>query len=717
MRMKNIYKKILAVILCPLLAAGTFVAGIYAAGSDSDGKADDTETVAAENISEEKTVNEKDETVYVIAGADGTVEKIIVSDWIKNRLGDDTLSDVSALEGVENVKGDEAYTVNSDNMRVWDAKGGDIYCSGTLEKELPVSLLVTWELDGKKVSPAELAGKSGKLKIHFDYKNNQYKTVEIDGKEEKIYVPFAVLCGMVLDTDVFTNVEVTSGKLIGDGDRVFVAGVAFPGLNENLGLDKDKYEIPESIEITADVKNFEMTNTVTIATNEVFNKIDTTKFDSADDIYAAVGTLTDAMTRLTDGSSALYEGLDTLLVNVDKLAAGIDKLYAGAATLKDGTASLSKGADSLSGGAKTLADGLAEIASNNDKLSGGALQVFNTLLATVENTVSENGITIEKLTPENYKSVLTNLVKNPNDTQKAQLAGAARKTLEAELSASGVPEQYYGEFEYMLATRMAGGMTQEAATAEATKLLQHASLYMSAPAAPEAYAPLKAAITAKVGDEAAAERICAVAVSLAGEGGDPTQYINAAIAVAADAKTFSTEAAAAAGEQGKAIVNAFLIQSAAAKIGPSLDRAISQLDSYNEFYTGLRDYTAGVGTAADGAAKLSDGAGELSEGAATLDKGAAELLSGILEMKNGAPALKSGTTQLRDGAKTLSEGLNKFNEEGVSKIADAVNGDLKTFIARARATADVSKDYRSFSGLSDDMDGSVRFIYRTDSIK
>ena len=97
MRMKNIYKKILAVILCPLLAAGTFVAGIYAAGSDSDGKADDTETVVAENTSEEKTVNEKDETVYVIAGADGSVEKIIVSDWIKNRLGDDTLSDVSAF--------------------------------------------------------------------------------------------------------------------------------------------------------------------------------------------------------------------------------------------------------------------------------------------------------------------------------------------------------------------------------------------------------------------------------------------------------------------------------------------------------------------------------------------------------------------------------------------------------------------------------------------
>jgi len=33
----------------------------------------------------------------------------------------------------------------------------------------------------------------------FDYRNNQYKMVNIDGKSEKIYVPFAMLTGMLLD--------------------------------------------------------------------------------------------------------------------------------------------------------------------------------------------------------------------------------------------------------------------------------------------------------------------------------------------------------------------------------------------------------------------------------------------------------------------------------------------------------------------------------------
>ena len=36
---------------------------------------------------------------------------------------------------------------------------------------------------------------------------------------------------------------------------------------------------------------------------------------------------------------------------------------------------------------------------------------------------------------------------------------------------------------------------------------------------------------------------------------------------------------------------------------------------------------------------------------------------------------------------------------------------------RIRVTADVAKHYTSFSGISEDMDGYVKFIYKTDSIE
>ena len=65
----------------------------------------------------------------------------------------------------------------------------------------------------------------------------------------------------------------------------------------------------------------------------------------------------------------------------------------------------------------------------------------------------------------------------------------------------------------------------------------------------------------------------------------------------------------------------------------------------------------------------------------------------------------------------LSDGLVKFNEEGIEKLVQAVDGDVSGLITRIKATSDVSKDYKSFSGISDNMDGSVKFIYKTESIE
>lgn len=68
--------------------------------------------------------------------------------------------------------------------------------------------------------------------------------VSIDGRQEKIYVPFAMLTGILLDNNIFTNIEISNGKLINDGDRTAVVGFAFPGLQNNLNIDKESFEIP-----------------------------------------------------------------------------------------------------------------------------------------------------------------------------------------------------------------------------------------------------------------------------------------------------------------------------------------------------------------------------------------------------------------------------------------------------------------------------------------
>ncbi|MBR1624241.1 MAG: hypothetical protein IJ676_00715, partial [Clostridia bacterium] len=157
---------------------------------------------------------------------------------------------------------------------------------------------------------------------------------------------------------------------------------------------------------------------------------------------------------------------------------------------------------------------------------------------------------------------------------------------------------------------------------------------------------------------------------------------------------------------------------AAAAIGrQSLVDLKASLDSYNTFYVGLQTYTAGVAQAAEGADTLKTGAAELSQGASRLYVGISQLYDGIIELKDGTPALVSGITDLRDGALQLSDGLKEFDEKGVQKLIDAVDGDLNGLITRINATIDVAKSYKSFAGISEDMDGQVKFIYRTEGIE
>lgn len=697
-----------SVALClSLIAGGTTLAL-------SDDKKDEKNISDIVSVEDNSGKLQKDETVYVLASADGTVKKIIVSDWIKNTLKSSTLTDYSELENAENVKGDESYTVSGENCRVWEAQGNDIYYQGNIDKELPVDLSVTYYLDGKAVSADEIKGKSGKVKIRYDYKNKQYETVNIDGKDEKIYVPFVMITGLMLDNDIFTNVNVTNGKLINDGDRTIVAGFALPGMQANLNLDKEKLELPDYIEITADAKDFEMTNTVTIAANDMFNMVNTDNLDSVDELDSAIKQLTDAITALCDGSDKLYGGLCTLLNKSGELISGVDKLCAGAQQLKDGAAAVDAGAGQIKDGLTELDGGLTELDLNNAKLNGGARQIFESVLATAQEKISSYGITVDKLTPENYNKVLSDLITSPTQEQQQELIAIADKTVDAELAKNSVPEENRAVVKYMLAKRVIAGKTQDEAMGEIAAILQDAKIYSTVPTALPAYKALYDAVYAQMPDAAVAERITSVAVYLASQSGaQPAQCISAAQVVAANAKVYAAEAAESSTETGAKVTNGFLLAAAQ----KTINEAKSSLDSVNTFNEKLKEYTDGVTSAKNGTDKLVSGSHALKDGTSSLKEGTETLYNGILTLKDGTPALVSGITELRDGSRQLSDGLKEFNESGVKKITDAVDSDLKGLFVRIKAVGDVSKDYTSFTGISEDMAGKVKFIYRTDAIE
>lgn len=407
--MKKSIIKAVSLCLCGTLAAGCV--GVHALASGNEA----AEPVKPVQLSATATVqapqpSAKDETVYVLTKADGTVEKIIVSDWLKNANGSASLADSAMLDGVENVKGSESFTL-SGGTRVWDAQGNDIYTQGTTNQALPVDMTVSYTLDGKAISPEELAGKSGRVTIRFDYTNNEYQMMNIDGKQEKIYVPFAMLTGMALDSEIFRNVEVSNGKIYNDGDRTAVIGMAFPGLQENLDVDPEKLEIPNYVEITADVTGFELGTTLTVAVSDLFGELDTDRLDDTDDLNKSLDKLTDAMGQLMDGSDQLYDGLSTLLDKSTELADGVDKLATGAGALKTGVDALETGAAQLQEGTETLSAGLETLNGNSEALNAGAKQVFDTLLASASQQLTAAGVTLPaELTAENYGTILDGVI-------------------------------------------------------------------------------------------------------------------------------------------------------------------------------------------------------------------------------------------------------------------------------------------------------------------
>lgn len=131
----------------------------------------------------------------------------------------------------------------------------------------------------------------------------------------------------------------------------------------------------------------------------------------------------------------------------------------------------------------------------------------------------------------------------------------------------------------------------------------------------------------------------------------------------------------------------------------------------------MLSYTNGVDQAASGAGTLSDGAISLNNGVKTLKTGSDQLCSGVLTLQDGIPALIDGVTELCDGAMALSDGMKQLNEEGIQKLASWIDEDLDGFAGRLTATIDASKRYTNFSGIGENTDGQVKFVYRTEEIK
>lgn len=337
----------------------------------------------------------KEETVYVNADATGNSDEVTVSDWLKNSGSvSGNLTDESILKEIKNVKGDETFTENGDQL-TWNTAGEDIYYQGTTDKELPVSVKLTYFLDGKEVKPDELKGKSGHLKIQVQYTNNEKKTVTVDGKEEEVYTPFIMMTGMILPNETFSNVTIDNGKVISDGSRNIVVGFGMPGLKDSLDLDEETTKeaedkgvtIPENFEMEADVTDFTMSSTFTVALTDLLDDMD--NIIDVDSLKDSLNELEDAALELVSGSGTLADGASTLADGVSSYTAGADELNAGiqkylgsngelngsVTEYVNGVGKVVKGVKDYTSGTNALANGVTSYVVGEQKIAAGAAQL------------------------------------------------------------------------------------------------------------------------------------------------------------------------------------------------------------------------------------------------------------------------------------------------------------------------------------------------------
>lgn len=267
-------------------------------------------------------ITPKNETVYAITGTDGTINKTFVNNTLN-----------TSTDG------------------------------------LPVTVKISYYLDGVEKKASEIAGLTGHVKVKFSYFVHKF----YNGK----LIPFVAITGIKLDESKFSNIKLTNGKVVSEDEGILAVGYGVVGLNENLKTEL----LPCTFTIEADTTGFEFGETYTVATNELISDLDTSKLSKVDEVISSINQLANGMNQLVTGSSAL--------------SSGASRLYNGISQLQDGAARLNTGAHELAMGAGQVAEGVKKVAEINDNIFGGVFEAVDKFEEKVNEIASEYNISEE----------------------------------------------------------------------------------------------------------------------------------------------------------------------------------------------------------------------------------------------------------------------------------------------------------------------------------
>ena len=634
-------------------------------GETKSQKDNDTKEQSSEKQSDEE--KDKTETVYAKADVDGTVNEVTVNTVLKNK-NEKKIQDYSNLTDIKNIKGDEEYTRQSDGTILWDNQGEDIEYEGKSSEQLPVTVQISYFLDDKEISPKELAGKSGSLKIRFDYENHTKEETNVNGKKVELPVPFAAISALLLSEDNATNIEVKNGKVISLDGQNLIIGYACPGLAKNLNLSDSELtkdiELPEYVEVTADVTDFELDFTATVFSSGLLSNLDEENLDDLDETSDNMDKIQEASGKLKDGSGKLLDGMKTYDEYMKQYLSGVDSLKEGVDVLKSGMQVLNENKTALGSGAQALTDGLCQFSNSLSAISFGNASgqsgvdfsgVENAMVALVADSQKLNTaltqLQTQLQTVENFVTeavTYQTTVQNDVEMQETSLSEEEQEILKEGLKSS-------------LETQLKENDKDTELTKEAREKTEEAvQILLSIPALDIPDLSMDtSALPAILTDMQAQMQVLGEAAELLGRLPEQMQTLQEGMET---------------------------IQNAAEQLA----KGSSQLN------TGISAFSDGIGQLYVGGQSLSEGTDQLSSAGSALD---------------------SGYQALIDGMKALDEGFAEFDKEAIQILTDLAGDDLTNLTTKIRGLKKVDAEYQNFGGIYEGQSGSVRFIIETEEIK
>lgn len=502
------------------------------------------------------------------------------------------------------------------------------------------------------------------------------------------------------------------------------------------------------------------TKTLKDGTYELSAGLNTASSKVSGELLPGIQALDAGMTQM---QGSLNEGLPALSNGISALDSGINQVA-------DGTAALSNGLSQAGAGASALSNGLSQVGAGTEALNTN-VQALGTAVSTLNGFMHSQQPAGADISGQ-FSTLITEISNLAGALHTA--ADQAGQTTAATYSA-GAGTDSYDEISTLQALLDNGLITDDAAAASISGVIQTLSdeqytrdsagtvsldnsvLQGTLATLADQADTLADAAGAVVTEAANASNPAALLqlqaaiqeldANINGEGGlvDSVAMLNAAINTGDGTNPGLTAGAAqldAALNTGDganpSILSAIGQLDAALNTGnadagiPSLRGGISTLNQSVNGEGGLTEQvTGGVAQLKDGTSRLlsgvdgenglsnglkllNAGAIQLADGSTALNTGANTLADGIGTLQNGSGALIDGVQQLDDGAAKLNDGMIQFDEDGIKKLTEAFGGDVQKLLDTANELLNASRDYKNFSGIADDMDGEVKFVFVTE---